>query len=254
MRFTVWRTLSSISASSPGGQLPASSMMPLPRISPAMTTVLVVVSVSHAMRACGSLPRNRSTMPSEIWSATLSGWPSETDSEVKRNAARILYPCLKPPRNRTGADIKLLLYEVALAGRPADGNGEQQHRRRDDQRRPVADPREQGRRIGGGQGQLDRPGLAERHAGQRAAVGRDDRRDAGRRGAQDRQPLLDRAHPRLGEMLGRPPAAVPAVVGRVEQHRRTVRLINHFAGENDLVAYLHPDLAERGQRHGARSG
>jgi hypothetical protein len=40
--------------------------------------------VSQAMRASGSLDRNRSTIASEIWSATLSGWPSETLSEVKR--------------------------------------------------------------------------------------------------------------------------------------------------------------------------
>ena len=35
------------------------------------------------------LDRNRSTIASEIWSATLSGWPSETDSEVNRYELRI---------------------------------------------------------------------------------------------------------------------------------------------------------------------
>ena len=86
---TVARTAASISASSPGAQFPAVSMIPLPRSSPASTTRLVVVSVSHAIRASGSLFRNRSTMVSEIWSATLSGWPSDTDSEVNRNVGRI---------------------------------------------------------------------------------------------------------------------------------------------------------------------
>ena len=84
MRLTVARTACSISSRTPGAQLPSSSMMPLQRISPASTTRLVVVSVSQAMRASGSFDRNRSTMASEIWSATLSGWPSETDSDVKR--------------------------------------------------------------------------------------------------------------------------------------------------------------------------
>ncbi|MNV79858.1 hypothetical protein D3C71_1734270 [compost metagenome] len=64
------------------------SMMPLPRISPAITTRFVVVRVSHATRASGSFDRNRSTMASEIWSATLSGWPSETLSDVKRKDER----------------------------------------------------------------------------------------------------------------------------------------------------------------------
>ena len=40
--------------------------------------------VSHATRDSGSFDRNRSTIASLIWSATLSGWPSETDSDVKR--------------------------------------------------------------------------------------------------------------------------------------------------------------------------
>ena len=49
------------------------SMIPVPRISPARTTRLVVVIVSHATRASGSLDKNKSTIASEIWSATLSG-------------------------------------------------------------------------------------------------------------------------------------------------------------------------------------
>ena len=53
-------------------------------ISPATTTRPVVISVSQATRAAGSFARTASRTESEIWSATLSGWPSVTDSEVKR--------------------------------------------------------------------------------------------------------------------------------------------------------------------------
>src|SRR3546814_10974836 len=40
--------------------------------------------VSQATRARLSWARIASSTASEIWSAILSGWPSETDSEVKR--------------------------------------------------------------------------------------------------------------------------------------------------------------------------
>ena len=51
-------------------------------ISPATTAMPVVTSVSHATRPAGSRARMASRTASEIWSATLSGWPSVTDSEV----------------------------------------------------------------------------------------------------------------------------------------------------------------------------
>src|SRR6058998_1902336 len=57
-------------------------------ISPATTTRPVVTSVSHATRPCGSCASTASRIVSEIWSAILSGWPSVTDSEVKRNERR----------------------------------------------------------------------------------------------------------------------------------------------------------------------
>src|ERR1700740_14124 len=53
-------------------------------ISPARTTSPVVSSVSTATRDPGSEASAASTIASEIWSATLSGWPSVTDSEVNR--------------------------------------------------------------------------------------------------------------------------------------------------------------------------
>src|SRR5436189_2502618 len=55
-------------------------------ISPATKTTPVVTRVSHATRPSGSSFRTASSTASEIWSATLSGWPSVTDSEVKRNS------------------------------------------------------------------------------------------------------------------------------------------------------------------------
>jgi hypothetical protein len=51
--------------------------------SPPITTRLVVAKVSQATRASGSSARKASRTASEIRSQTLSGCPSETDSEVK---------------------------------------------------------------------------------------------------------------------------------------------------------------------------
>src|SRR6202035_4157872 len=53
-------------------------------ISPALTTRPVAVRVSQATRLDGSSARQASRIASEIWSAILSGWPSVTDSDVKR--------------------------------------------------------------------------------------------------------------------------------------------------------------------------
>src|SRR5687767_13814793 len=46
----------------------------------------VVTRVSQATRPWASSVRTASRTASEIWSATLSGWPSVTDSEVNRNS------------------------------------------------------------------------------------------------------------------------------------------------------------------------
>src|SRR5882757_2544556 len=46
----------------------------------------VLASVSSATRELGSSFRSASRTASEIWSHILSGWPSETDSEVKRKS------------------------------------------------------------------------------------------------------------------------------------------------------------------------
>src|SRR5213593_4451682 len=61
-------------------------------ISPATTTRPVVISVSQATRPSGSSARTASRTVSEIWSATLSGCPSVTDSEVNRNSRAAMGP------------------------------------------------------------------------------------------------------------------------------------------------------------------
>jgi hypothetical protein len=52
-------------------------------ISPATMTSPVVTRVSHATLPFGSSASTASSTESEIWSATLSGCPSVTDSDVK---------------------------------------------------------------------------------------------------------------------------------------------------------------------------
>jgi hypothetical protein len=53
-------------------------------ISPATITSPVVTKVSQATRPSGSTARIASRTASEIWSASLSGCPSVTDSEENR--------------------------------------------------------------------------------------------------------------------------------------------------------------------------
>src|SRR6266404_2180424 len=53
-------------------------------ISPATTTRSVVTSVSQATRLVVSALKQWSRIVSLIWSATLSGWPMETDSLVNK--------------------------------------------------------------------------------------------------------------------------------------------------------------------------
>ncbi len=68
----------------PPHELPRGSTQALVVTSPAMIATPVLTSVSQATRALGSWARMASSTASEIWSAILSGWPSLTDSEVKR--------------------------------------------------------------------------------------------------------------------------------------------------------------------------
>src|SRR5712692_695942 len=62
---------------------PGMSIQALVVISPATSTRPVVAAVSQATRAGGSWTRMASRTASEIWSQSLSGWPSVTDSLVK---------------------------------------------------------------------------------------------------------------------------------------------------------------------------
>src|SRR5580658_10636719 len=50
----------------------------------------VMANVSHATRPIGSSARIASSTASEIWSATLSGCPSVTDSDVNKRLYAIL--------------------------------------------------------------------------------------------------------------------------------------------------------------------
>src|SRR5690349_1167231 len=85
MSLTAARTFSSSPSTTPSG----------PRTSPARIIRCVVTMVSHATRASGSAPKNASTTVSEMRSATLSGWPSETLSLVNT------YELLATPRSET---------------------------------------------------------------------------------------------------------------------------------------------------------
>src|SRR3954465_5606236 len=67
-------------------------------ISPASTTRLFLTSVSAATRERGSWARIASSTASEIWSATLSGCPSDTDSEVNRKSLIACVPCYGRPQ------------------------------------------------------------------------------------------------------------------------------------------------------------
>src|SRR5215467_6680947 len=62
--------------------------------SPATCTWPVVIIVSTATRLPGSSLIMESRMASLIWSAILSGWPSVTDSDVKRRRATSALPSL----------------------------------------------------------------------------------------------------------------------------------------------------------------
>src|SRR6266496_213803 len=79
-------------------------------ISPATTTRPVVIRVSQATRPCGSSERTASRTASETWSAILSGCPSVTDSDVKRNSRAgirggYLFP-RRPPAHQPVDDLR----------------------------------------------------------------------------------------------------------------------------------------------------
>src|SRR3989344_5640071 len=124
----MWRTTSRATLSK--------STLALVVISPASTTRLFLTSVSQATRAALSCVRIASSTASEIWSQTLSGWPSDTDSEVKRKLSDIfttpywltgvqgrgVYQSLAGFASQTGkTDISALLPRQAVEAPAADG-------------------------------------------------------------------------------------------------------------------------------------
>src|SRR6476646_10003897 len=60
-------------------------------ISPASTTSPVLHKVSAPTREYLSCASSASSTASEIWSETLSGWPSETDSDVNRKLDDMIF-------------------------------------------------------------------------------------------------------------------------------------------------------------------
>src|ERR1043165_45501 len=95
------------------------SILALVVISPASTTRLSFTSVSAATRERGSWARIASSTASEIWSATLSGWPSETDSEVKRCSLIVLRSRGKIGKRPQGYQIILHRFPRFLLGMAA---------------------------------------------------------------------------------------------------------------------------------------
>src|SRR4051794_15237993 len=89
------------------------------RISPEITTRFVLTRVSQATRASSPSPwaMTASSTASEIWSETLSGCPSVTDSEVNRNSfsasgavtgampPEVLVDCLLDGDEQAGAQL-----------------------------------------------------------------------------------------------------------------------------------------------------
>src|SRR5690625_4521157 len=73
-------------------------------ISPAMMATPVLTMVSQATRARLSCARMASSMASDRASATLSGCPSETDSEVNSVVVMRLYPLLRIQRYKEAHD------------------------------------------------------------------------------------------------------------------------------------------------------
>ena len=65
-------------------------------ISPSRTTMPVLTAVSSATRLDLSWRRHSSSTASEIWSHTLSGWPSVTDSEEKSASRSCICDVLRP--------------------------------------------------------------------------------------------------------------------------------------------------------------
>src|ERR1700745_871946 len=81
-------------------------------ISPGAAASPGFASFQHATRPEGSSRSTASRTPSEIWSAILSGWPSVTDSEVKRYSLSFIeagkasgFPAFRLPVGEASAPV-----------------------------------------------------------------------------------------------------------------------------------------------------
>ena len=78
-------------------------------------TMPVVVTVSQATRPAGSWAMMASRTASEIWSQTLSGCPSVTDSDVKIRFAMLIHPfSLMQGKTRKSTPGGVLLRDFAF--------------------------------------------------------------------------------------------------------------------------------------------
>ncbi len=85
-----------------------------------------------------------------IWSDTLSGWPSDTLSEVKKEA-------VAHGRTFCRSNIKEALCRRAVSVRDGEGNGEREQQQRKSDGQHVAVACEEGRRMRGGNSASMRP-------------------------------------------------------------------------------------------------
>src|SRR5690554_2125168 len=88
--------------------------------SPAMMATPVLTMVSQATRAYLSWAMMASSTASEIWSAILSGWPSETDSEVKTEYSLM---SLSPYLTIRGSNIIRRPLQSSLRSQGAERSG-----------------------------------------------------------------------------------------------------------------------------------
>src|SRR5690606_37253367 len=83
--------------------------------SPASTTAFDFTSVSQATRLVRSIVRQASRTLSEMKSATLSGWPSPTDSEEKTNVLAMVREMRERPKQGAGiASSEISTYRDSL--------------------------------------------------------------------------------------------------------------------------------------------
>src|SRR5437016_4774493 len=89
--------------------------------SPMTTQRPLVIAVSQATRAAGSCPSIPSRTASETWSQILSGCPSVTDSDVRRNDREELKVVVTKPDDTRGRSSNSSPLVGKYAAKPRDG-------------------------------------------------------------------------------------------------------------------------------------